>query len=305
MGAVTLEQLPLPTDDDMYISPHDELGAIEALWSDKRMTVKRMADLFRDNPGKLPSELVERSKIEEMKNWIAEHFYEKGIEQFGIEIHQSAEYRMGLRDAQHPIELLTYLGSWSWTESPSVAVVGTRKPSDEGRIRCEQLVRHLAEDGFTIVSGLAEGIDTVAHTTALNCGAPTYAVIGTPICETYPPANVELQKAIASKYCVISQIPIWRYHQHRPKVNRSWFPERNKTMSALTMASVIVEASDSSGTLHQARAAIRQKRKLFILDSCFGIPGITWPETMLKRGAIRVARYEDIRNVLRLPPRVI
>ena len=300
-----MEQLTLDSNNDPTFSPMDEWGAHEVLWSQEQMTVKRMADLFRNNPTALPSDLVERSEIDEMKTWVMEHLHAKGIERFGIEFYRGAEYDMGLRDAKNPIEVLTFLGDSSWTESPSVAVVGTRRPSDIGIRRCKKLVTNLAEDGFTIVSGLAQGIDTVAHVTALEAGAPTFAVIGTPICETYPEANTELQAAIAKKYCVISQIPMWRYHQFGSNINRSWFPERNRTMSALTDATVIVEASDSSGTLHQARAAIHQGRKLFILDSCFEVPGIMWPETMMKKGAIRVTSYEDIRRIMKPPTRVL
>jgi len=114
--------------------------------------------------------------------------------------------------------------------------------------------------GWTIVSGLAEGIDTVAHTTALELGGRTIAVIGTPISESYPKSNAELQARIAKDFLVVSQVPIERYGHQIWKQNRGFFPERNVTMSALTEATVIVEASNTSGTLIQARAALRQNR---------------------------------------------
>jgi hypothetical protein len=86
--------------------------------------------------------------------------------------------------------------------------------------------------------------------------------------------------------------------QQHPGTNRYFFPERNITMSALTEATIIVEAGETSGTLIQARAALQQGRKLFILDSCFTNPALTWPEKFVKRGAIRVRDYDDIKTAL-------
>ena len=89
-----------------------------------------------------------------------------------------------------------------------------------------------------------------------------------------------------------------RYETQGYRQNRLFFPERNITMSALTEATVIVEAGETSGTQVQARAALQQGRKLFILDSCFRNPRLTWPYRFAERGAIRVADYDDIRRHL-------
>lgn len=154
------------------------------------------------------------------------------------------------------------------------------------------------QDGFTIVSGLATGIDTEAHTTAIEAGGQTIAVVGTPLGEYYPPENRVLQDRIARDFLLISQVPVYRYAQQTPRFNRLFFPDRNVTMCALTEATIIVEASETSGTLIQARAAIEQGRKLFILDSCFQ-QGLSWPAKYEAQGAIRVRDYDDIRTALR------
>jgi DNA processing protein len=166
--------------------------------------------------------------------------------------------------------------------------------SEEGAARTRKLVKLLVENDFTIVSGLAHGVDTIAHQTAIAAGGRTIAVIGTPISEVYPKENASLQRQIASEFLLVSQVPVLRYKAQRPNVNRFFFPERNKTMSALTQATVIVEASETSGTLIQARAALDQGRMLFILESNFKNPAITWPEKFEKLGAIRVRDFEDI-----------
>lgn len=291
--------LPLGASDApaRTISPLLELGAYEVLWSREGATFKRIADLFREHPDALPSDLVPEDEALEMGRRVVALLEEKGLSRFGVRVHRAGEYPARLRDARHPVELLYYLGVWNWVEKRSVAVVGTRKPSDLGLERAHHLARKLVQDDFAVVSGLAEGIDTAAHRAVLEEGGVTIAVLGTPISDVYPRKNRDLQEEIAKRYLVVSQVPVWRYSQQTWKRNRGFFPERNVTMSALTEATVIVEAGDTSGTLHQARAALAQGRKLFILESCFQ-RGLEWPERFLEKGAVRVSRYEEIREDL-------
>jgi len=183
-------------------------------------------------------------------------------------------------------------------ESRGVAVVGTRRPSTQAIARTKKLVRKLVEDKFTIVSGLAKGIDTVAHRTAIELGGSTISVIGTPLNIRYPKENAELQNQIAEDYLLISQVPVVCYDHPNPTANRIFFPERNITMSALTEATIIVEAGETSGTLVQARHALKQKKKLFILESNFHNPSLTWPHRLEKLGAVRVRDYENIQEHL-------
>jgi DNA processing protein len=159
-------------------------------------------------------------------------------------------------------------------------------------------VRELVKDNFTVVSGLAAGVDTAVHETAIECDGRTTAVIGTPLSHAYPRENAELQRQIAREFLLISQVPVRRYEAQDYRMNRLFFPERNVTMSALTGATIIVEAGDTSGTLIQARAALQQGRKLFILDSCFRNPSISWPQKFADKGAFRVMDYDDIRQHL-------
>lgn len=276
------------------ISPLRELGAYEVLWSQKGATFKRIADRFRAEPDALPSDFVPRKDADEMATWLLDHLRDHGVNKFGVRVHRAGEYPPKLRDARHPVEVLTYQGTWNLVEAPSIAIVGARKASDEGLRRARRLARELIGAGYTVVSGLAAGIDTATHTEALTQGAPTIAVIGTPLSETYPRQNKELQAELARNHLVISQVPIYRYTQQDYRANRAFFPERNVTMSAITQATVIVEASDTSGSLTQAKAALHQGRQLFILDSCFQRPDLSWPHKFAKRGAIRVREIDDI-----------
>lgn len=281
------------------ISPLREIGAYEALWSRQKATFKTIADQFRNHPGAIPSELVSEEEIDQTLQLVLAKIERAKIHGYGVRIHGTKDYPNNLRDAVHPVEFLYYRGWWDLIESPRrVAIVGSRQPSELGIRRAQQMVKLLVEDDYTIVSGLAKGIDTVAHTTAIKLGGKTVAVIGTPITEYYPPENKALQDLIAKEYLLISQVPIWRYSQQSYHGNRLFFPERNATMSALTQATIIIEASETSGTLIQARAALHQGRKLFILDSCFQNKNLTWPRRFQEKGAIRVTDFNDVRAAL-------
>jgi len=276
------------------ISPFREMAAYEALWAEPKATVKKIADKFREASGFLPSELVTPSVIDQFEKELSEIFSQYHVKNIGIRINGSKDYPVKLRDAKNPIELFYFQGNSDLIDSPSVAIVGARKVSEEGKKRTHKIAKSFVEAGYTIVSGLAEGVDTAAHTAAIQLGGRTIAVIGTPISHNYPKQNIELQKKIAQHHLVVSQVPFKKYIEQDYRSNRNFFPERNVTMSAMTEATVIIEASDTSGTLYQARAALAQGRKLFILDSCFKNPDITWPEKFAKKGAIRVSTFEDI-----------
>ena len=279
------------------VSPFRELGAYEALWLEKGASFKSLADRFRADPLALPSDFVEPKMADAAAAKVLTAFRQAGIDRFGVRVNKAGDYPKRLREARHPIELLYYRGAWELTETRSVAIVGSRKASTEGQRRAARLARHLVQQGITVVSGLAQGIDTAAHMAALAAGGQTIAVIGTPLHHIYPKQNKALQDRIAKDYLLISQVPALRYDAQDYRVNRTFFPERNVTMSALTEATIIVEASDTSGTLTQARAAIHQGRKLFILNACFG-KGLKWPERFADQGAIRVRNPEDIWSAL-------
>ena len=281
------------------ISPMLELGAYEVLWSQSGVSFKNIAEQFADAPDALPSDLVDHGAAIETARKVIDILTSSGIKKFGVRIHRAGEYPMKLRDAQHPVELLYYRGIWELVENPSVAVVGSRKPSPGGIADAKALTEYLVGEKWTVISGLAEGIDTVAHTTAIASGGKTIGVIGTPICDVYPPSNAELQEKIAREFLLISQVPVIRYRMQDFTRNRWFFPARNVTMSALTEATIIVEAGNTSGTLIQARAALHQERKLFILDRCFTNPTLTWPHSYEKKGAIRVKHFSQITEALK------
>jgi DNA processing protein len=280
------------------VTPERELGAYEALWALQETGFKSVTQAFGAHAGAIPSDFVPRSEIEKYSRAGLAAIREAGIEHFGVRVHGTTDYPARLRDADHPVGLLYFQGNWELVNTRCVAVIGTREPTVEGKLRAAKLARLLVADGFTVVSGLARGIDTVAHMTAIQAGGCTIAVLGTPITECYPAENRSLQQHIAQEHLVMSQVPIVQHARQDVDANSDFFPARNATMSALTEATIIIEAGERSGALVQARHALKQKRKLFLLESCFQSPSLHWPGTFAKQGAIRVADYEEIRKHL-------
>ena len=152
----------------------------------------------------------------------------------------------------------------------------------------------LVRNGYAVVSGLAKGIDTVAHSAAISAGGQTIAVLGTPLDKTYPAENARLQAEIMGKHLAVSQFPPGR------SVQRGNFVMRNRTMALISDATVIVEAGRSSGTQHQGWEAIRLGRDLFVSELVMGDPNNEWGQKIAQYGAMTFSDPGDI--VDRLPP---
>lgn len=177
------------------------------------------------------------------------------------------------------------------SEGRRVAIVGSRKASEEGLARARSFARSLVEHGITVVSGLAEGIDTAAHETAIECGGRTIAVLGTPLSEAFPASNRDLLERIKRDHLAVSQFP-----EGYPS-KRDNFPRRNRTMALICDATVVVEAGENSGTRHQGWEAIRLGRLVYLMQSVAQNPALSWPREMIGYGA-QVLRREDLPDVL-------
>lgn len=173
---------------------------------------------------------------------------------------------------------------------PRLAVVGTRHPSAEGVRRARRLVKSVVAEGAIVVSGLAQGVDTIAHTEAMAQGGRTIAVVGTPLNEVFPAANAALQRKIATEHLVVSEFA------PGSAVARGNFPRRNRTMALIADASVIIEAGEGSGTLSQGgkRCALVDLSLLkSLVDS-----GLEWPRKMLDHGALVLSGVDDLLRAL-------
>ena len=177
-------------------------------------------------------------------------------------------------------------------EERTVALVGSRQASKDAISNTRQLVDALGINGITIVSGLAKGIDVSAHIEALKKGFNTIAVIGTNLNQYYPSDNKEVQLDIEKKGLIVSQF------SPASKTQRWFFPLRNGVMSGLSLATVIMEAGESSGALKQADFAIRQARQILIPASALKLEAISWPKKYLEKGAKAVEKPSDVLEAL-------
>ncbi len=168
------------------------------------------------------------------------------------------DYPVNLRSIHNRPPFLFVRGELRAEDERSIAVVGTRRPSAAGLDTARSVTVGLVSAGYTVVSGLAEGIDGAAHETALERGGRTIAVVGTGLRRTYPASHAALERRIAEAGAVMSQ-----FWPDAPPTRTS-FPMRNVTMSGLALATVVIEASARSGARMQARLALEHGRRVFL-----------------------------------------
>jgi DNA processing protein len=178
-----------------------------------------------------------------------------------------------------------FAGDFQILKRPAVSIVGTREVSPDGFRRASRLARELVEAGVVVVSGLARGVDTAALTAAVEARGSVAAVIGTPLSKAYPAENAWLQEQIYEEHLLVTP-----FAEGEP-VFKGNFPKRNRVMALLSDATVIIEASDTSGTLHQAAECVRQGRWLFILQSVVADPRLEWPKNFLDKDKVCVLSH--------------
>lgn len=211
----------------------------------------------------------------------------------GFIIRGDAEYPEALEEIDVPPAILYYKGDVGLLKTNCLGVVGTREPSRYGRDYTEKFVEVLAKCSLTIVSGMARGVDSVAHRTALQNDGKTIAVLGCGIDIVYPANNVQLYDDIARDGLIISEYPIGT-----PSLAYN-FPERNRIISGLSRGVLITEAGLKSGSLITAEYAIKQNRELFVIPSALNSPRGQGSNLLLKtcQGAI-VLSPDDIISAL-------
>ena len=195
-------------------------------------------------------------------------------------------------------EILYCAGSMDLPISPPplVSVIGSRDATESGLEETRRIAKFLAKNNVTVVSGLARGIDTMAHTTTMEYKGRTIAVLGTPINRVYPKENSEIQNTIIRDHLVVSQYPTG--HVTKPRD----FALRNKTMALISNCTIVVEAGETSGSLYQCWEALRLGRPLFICKGIMENDSLKWPKKMRDYGAMILYRLEDIME--NVPPRI-
>ncbi len=200
-----------------------------------------------------------------------------------------SRYPAQLREIPSPPSVLYVRGNINNLSAPSLAVVGTRLPTPYGLTVTKRLVEPIAQHHIPIVSGLALGIDTAAHQAALSAGGPTVAVLGCGVDHIYPWQNQRLAEDIlAHGGTIVSEFPLGA----RPE--RHHFPQRNRIISGLSKAVLLVEAGEKSGALITAKFAVDQNRDVLVVPGPITSPQSIGPLNWLKLGATPVTTVEDI-----------
>lgn len=197
-------------------------------------------------------------------------------------------YPQILKEIAEPPLLLFAIGDLNLLTEKMIAVVGTRKPSHYGVYATKKIVAELVEYGFTIVSGLAKGIDSLGHSIALENAGKTVAVLGCGIDVIYPPENRSLYAAIAQKGLILSE------YLPGERARTGYFPLRNRIISGLAYGTLVVEASLKSGTLITAQAALDQSREVFAIPGPISSINSVGTNHLIKQGAKLVQSVDDI-----------
>lgn len=199
----------------------------------------------------------------------------------------SGEYPQQLEDLSTPPDPLYLLGHMSVLERPCVSIVGTRDPTPYGIKTARSIATAFARAGVCIVSGMARGIDAVAHRSALEQGSPTVAVLGTGIDVPYPVGHAELHRVIAEKGLVLSESgPGARAHQGA-------FPKRNRIIAALSPVTIVVEGGHKSGALNTASQALELGRTVAAVPGPIDSPQSEGTNQLIRDGAAVIATIDD------------
>jgi DNA processing protein len=257
-------------------------------------------------------ETVKESKagsIAEFTDWKRVERELAALERRGVTLlrYTDTAYPEALRQIEDSPILLHTKGSLEPRDRCAIAVVGSRMMTDYGRMVAERLAFDLASRGFTIVSGMARGIDTVAHRAALRARGRSVAVLGAGIDRPYPSENRKLFEQICMSGCTISEFPLGT-----PPLREN-FPKRNRLISGLSLGVVVVEATAESGSLITAHHALEQGREVFAVPGNITSASSEGTNLLLKRGAKLVQTVDDIieeiaplvRGYLRQTPVVI
>ncbi len=230
-----------------------------------------------------------RSQVDLDKIWTQ-------IESQGIKIltWQDETYPQRLKEIEQPPPVLYLRGEYLPEDLFAVAIVGTRRVTPYGRQITEELAAHLAGNGITVVSGLARGVDAIAHQTALKAGGRTIGVLGSGVDKIYPPEHRQLAERMSASGAIVSD-----YAPGTPP-DASNFPPRNRIISGLSLAVVVIEAGETSGALITAEFAAEQGREVFSVPGSILAPQSKGTNKLIQRGALPLLSINDLMQALDL-----
>jgi len=218
------------------------------------------------------------------------------IEAQGIKIltWKDEAYPQRLKEIEQPPPVLYIRGDYLPDDLYAVAIVGTRRVTSYGRQITEELSSYLASSGITVVSGLARGVDAIAHQTALKAGGRTIGVLGSGVDKIYPPEHRQLAERMMESGAIVSD-----YAPGTPP-DASNFPPRNRIISGLSLAVVVIEAGETSGALITAEFAAEQGREIFAVPGSILAPQSKGTNKLIQKGALPLLSVNDLMQALNL-----
>ncbi|MBX7150418.1 DNA-processing protein DprA [bacterium] len=256
------------TPEEVFAAKLHQLTATDGF--DQKTAEKILNPALRDN--KFVEEqlkLIEHYKVQVLSFW-------------------DNDYPVNLKNIHEPPAFLFTRGDLAEIDRYAIAIVGTRQPTSYGKIMTETLARELAVRGITIVSGLARGIDTIAHHSALQHGGRTIAVLGSGVDRIYPAENFKLAMDLMQHGALISDYPM------KTAPDAVNFPGRNRIISGLSLGTLIIEAGEKSGALITTEYAMEQNREVFAVPGNITTLQARGPNQLIKQGAKLVETVDDI-----------
>ena len=256
----------------------------ENIWNAAKTELNESKELSEDN-----IECLLKSKKDDKLDKMVNELYSKNIRYIS---RNNIEYPELLKEIPDPPLGLYIIGKMPDENIPKVSMVGSRRCTEYGATSCYKLSKDLGKKGLVVVSGMAQGIDTMAHKGVLDGGGETIAVLGTGVDICYPASNRELMKKIIDNGCAISEFPLGT------EPTAYTFPIRNRIISGMSMATVVIEAGKRSGTLITVNQALDQGRNVFALPGNITSQLSEGTNNLIKEGAFPVTCAEDITEVM-------
>lgn len=263
----------------------DHFGDIEAAWN------AGYADLERSGLGSREINAFQKIRSSDLLERTWDYIQANNIT---VLTWLDETYPRLLLEIDHPPPVLYLRGDFRPEDDPAVSIVGTRRMTEYGKQVATELSQTLAQNGITIVSGLARGIDAAAHRTALECQGRTLAVFGCGIDIVYPPEHRKLAEEISASGALISDYPPGT----RPEASN--FPARNRIISGVSRAVVVIEAGSRSGALITANFAAEQGRDVFAVPGYIYSPASKGTNNLIQQGAIPMLDPQDVLEILNL-----
>ena len=272
------------------------LNTVEGLGFRK---LEKLLNVFKDTSGILKARKTELSAIDGIDKDLAERITGLDRSKLSKELRImekigaravsifSDDYPENLKTIYSPPILIYVKGEIKAEDADAVAIVGTRRPTYYGMSTCERLAFELASRGITVISGLARGVDTMAHRGAIKSGR-TIAVLGSGLNYVYPPENRKLADEICERGILVSEFPA-----NTPPYKFN-FPRRNRLISGLSLGVLVVEASERSGSLITANFALEENRELFAVPGQAGSTKSAGSNNLIREGAKLVENIDDI-----------